>query len=115
MYICIEIFVFVFELKFESTDDGEGVMVAESVGKSTLYGQLATELTLCADDRASPLQFKLSVLADQISKIGYIMAICIAVSFLFKQIVMDNHYKWTEIVKYAIHSIFFHILILLIL
>jgi Ca2+-transporting ATPase len=81
-------------------DDGEAVMIAEAVGKNTVYGKFATELTMTVDDRASPLQFKLSVLADQISKLGYVMALCIAISFLFKQIVLDNHSNWSEILGY---------------
>jgi Ca2+-transporting ATPase len=44
---------------------------------------------------------KLSNLADGISTIGYVGATFIAVSFLFKQFVMDNHYQWAQIVAYA--------------
>jgi hypothetical protein len=39
------------------------------------------------DERPSPLKFKLSTLADNISNLGYIGAIGIAASFLFKQYV----------------------------
>jgi magnesium-transporting ATPase (P-type) len=78
-------------------DDGEAVLLVDSVGKSTVYGQLAAELCAQLEDRESPLQFKLNALAEQISKLGYIMATFIAVSYLFKQIVMDNHWSWTEI------------------
>ena len=79
------------------SDDGEAVLLVESVGKTTVYGQLASELCAQLEDRDSPLQFKLNVLADHISKLGYIMAVFIAGSYLFKQIVMDNHWSWYEI------------------
>jgi hypothetical protein len=45
---------------------------------------MAIEMSI-GDERDSPLQFKLSNLAEQISKIGYIGAVSIALSFLFKQ------------------------------
>eukprot|EP01132_Coremiostelium_polycephalum_P003574 gene3574-4453_t len=80
-------------------EDGEGVLLVESVGGNTLYGQLAIELSK-SDDRESPLQIKLSNLADGISTIGYIGAGFIVISFLFKQFIMDNGYNWAEISKY---------------
>lgn len=81
-------------------ENGEGVLSVLSVGTNTVYGQLADELA-SADERESPLQVKLSALAEGISKIGYIGAIFIAISFLFKQFVMDNNYNYTEVVKYV--------------
>lgn len=76
--------------------DGEGIMLVNSVGVNTEYGRLAAELSQHDNSRESPLQVKLSTLADQISKIGYIGASAIAVSFLFKQFVIDNHWSWTK-------------------
>ncbi|EGC33588.1 P-type ATPase [Dictyostelium purpureum] len=81
-------------------EDGEGVLLVDAVGSSTLYGELAIELSK-ADERESPLQIKLSNLADGISTIGYIGAGFIVVSFLFKQFIMDNHYNWAEISTYC--------------
>jgi len=80
-------------------EDGEGVLRVDAVGSNTLYGELAIELSK-ADERESPLQIKLSNLADGISTIGYIGAGFIVISFLFKQFVMDNNYNWIEIQKY---------------
>ncbi|KAM9955582.1 hypothetical protein ACTFIW_007512 [Dictyostelium discoideum] len=80
-------------------EDGEGVLLVSAVGSSTLYGELAIELSK-ADERESPLQIKLSNLADGISTIGYIGAGFIVISFLFKQFVMDNNYNWSEISTY---------------
>jgi magnesium-transporting ATPase (P-type) len=39
-------------------EEGEGVMIAEAIGKNTLYGQLAAEYNE-KDERKSPLQVKL--------------------------------------------------------
>jgi magnesium-transporting ATPase (P-type) len=78
--------------------DGEGVMLVNSVGINTEYGRIAEELS-SQETRESPLQVKLSTLADQISKLGYIGATAIAVSFLFKQFVIDNHWSWEKMVE----------------
>jgi magnesium-transporting ATPase (P-type) len=66
--------------------------LVNSVGVKTVYGGIAEALQE-SNDRESPLQLKLGVLADNISYLGYIGAICVAVSFLFKQFIMDNHYS----------------------
>lgn len=80
-------------------NDGEAIVIATSVGTNTKYGNMAEELAE-AEDRESPLQLKLSRLADNISTIGYIGAILIACSFLFKQFVMDQNYEWGRMVAY---------------
>jgi len=81
-------------------DEGEAVLLVESVGKNTCYGQLYTELA-DAEERESPLQVKLSDLADGVANFGYIGATAIAISFLFKQFVIDQKYQWDAIVKYV--------------
>jgi len=80
-------------------DDGEAILRVTRTGKSTLYGKLTIELTT-SDDRESPLQYKLSKLAAAISKLGYIGATCIAVSFLFKQYIMDPGWSISATSKY---------------
>eukprot|EP01116_Phalansterium_solitarium_P013284 TRINITY_DN305_c0_g1_i1.p1 TRINITY_DN305_c0_g1~~TRINITY_DN305_c0_g1_i1.p1 ORF type:complete len:725 (+),score=268.82 TRINITY_DN305_c0_g1_i1:113-2287(+) len=80
-------------------DDGEAVLKVDSVGKDTFYGQLYNELA-SAEDRESPLQVKLSGLADDISKAGYIGSAAIAVSFLFKQFVIDQGYSIDATLRY---------------
>lgn len=80
-------------------NDGEAIIVAESVGVNTKYGTMAAELAE-NDERESPLQLKLSRLADNISTIGYVGAVLIACSFLFKQFVMDQGYDWNRMVSY---------------
>lgn len=81
-------------------ENGEGVLKVRGVGSNTLYGEMAEALAN-TEERESPLQVKLSALADLISNLGYIGAIFIAISFLFKQFVMDNNYSYDEIVAYV--------------
>src|SRR5687768_11783200 len=81
-------------------EDGEGVMKVTSVGVETFYGKLAEEFS-AIEDRKSPLQVKLSNLADAISTLGYIGASLIAVSFLFKQFVMDQGYSAERFFEYV--------------
>jgi len=82
-------------------DDGEAILKVGSVGNGTFYGQLYEELTKKNEDnRESPLQTKLSDLADGVATFGYIGASLIAVSFLFKQIILDNNYELARIKDY---------------
>lgn len=60
---------------------GNAVMQATTVGDKSVYGQIAKELQL-DDDRQSPLQVKLSKLANAISKFGYIGGVAIALAYL---------------------------------
>ncbi len=81
-------------------DEGEAVMLVETVGNKTFYGQLAKELSI-SDERQSPLQVKLSKLAYLISKIGYIGATLIALSFIFNKAVIANNYDISLIIQYV--------------
>ncbi len=60
--------------------DGEGVMLVKKVGIKTMMGRMALEMQ--EEEPPSPLQVKLSILAGQISKIGYIGAILIALFYV---------------------------------
>jgi calcium-translocating P-type ATPase len=82
--------------------NGEGVLKVKAVGENTFYGKIHMSLNQ-TEERDSPLQVKLSALADGISLLGYCGAVFIAISFLFKQFVMDNHYDLDEIVHYISH------------
>lgn len=67
---------------------GNGIMRVQKVGADTFYGMVATDVQ--AETRESPLKRRLSKLASQISKIGYVMAVVVAIAFLFNTIVIDN-------------------------
>ncbi len=60
---------------------GEALMEVENVGIHTFYGQMANELKV--EQPVSPLKLRLAELAKLISKLGYISAIIIFLSYLF--------------------------------
>ena len=67
---------------------GEGIMRVERVGEATYYGMVAKDVQ--SETRISPLKHRLSRLAGQISKIGYVMAAIVGIVFLFNTLVVDN-------------------------
>lgn len=83
---------------------GEGYMEIKVVGDKTLFGELALEVQ--EDTRETPLQVKLGVLAQQISKFGYIGAIAIIAGILIKTFITGqiptNIYDWIRLIMDAI-------------
>lgn len=75
-------------LRGVSVASGEGIMRVEAVGGETVYGALAKELQ--SEKRESPLKLRLSHLADIISKIGYVAAAVVAVSFYIHALVIES-------------------------
>lgn len=71
--------------------DGEAEILVTKVGMDTLYGKMAKELVQKED--ISPLKLRLTHLAKIISKIGYIAAILIAISYLFSKIFILNNFN----------------------
>ncbi len=69
---------------------GEGLMLVEKVGDKTFYGALAKEVN--EKKPTSPLKLRLTHLAEQISKMGYIGAILVTISYLFSVLVIDNNF-----------------------
>ncbi len=67
---------------------GEGEMLALRVGDSTYLGGIAASLQ--EQQRPSPLKHRLSQLAGSISRMGYIGAVLIALSYLFNSFVIDS-------------------------
>lgn len=65
--------------------EGEAIVKVVKVGDSTILGKLAQEIQETVE-RDTPLKVKLTKLANQISKFGYIGAILIAVAYMFMQI-----------------------------
>jgi len=80
-------------------EDGEAVMLVDTVGDHSFYGKLAKELSL-SEDRLSPLQVKLEDLARLISKFGYIAAIIIAVTYMFDKAVIQNGFDGDKVLLY---------------
>lgn len=67
---------------------GDAVMRVGRVGGQTYYGMVAGDVQ--AQTRESPLKLRLSRLAGQISRIGYIMALCVGLTYLFNYFIADT-------------------------
>ena len=65
--------------------EGECIIKVCKVGDNTVLGELAQEIQETTE-RETPLKVKLTKLANQISKFGYIGAVLIAVAYMFMQI-----------------------------
>lgn len=76
---------------------GRGEMLVEKVGDKTLYGTLAKEVS--EKKPTSPLKLRLTHLAKQISKIGYIGALLVSLSYLSSKIIIDNNFNIELITK----------------
>lgn len=83
---------------------GEAYMEIQVVGDKTLFGELALEVQ--EDTRETPLQVKLSKLAQQISTFGYIGAVAIVISVLAKTLLSGNIptgvFQWIRLIMDAI-------------
>lgn len=73
------------------------LMKVEKVGNDTFYGKLALEIQ--EDNPDSPLKLRLRKLAQIISRIGYIGAFLVAISYLFSSIVIENNFDITKIIN----------------
>ena len=67
-----------------------GIMKITKVGDNTFYGKIAQELQESTPD--SPLKIRLRHLAGIISKIGYVGAFLVSLSYLFSMIVIRNNF-----------------------
>ena len=83
---------------------GEGLMRVDSVGDSTFIGGISREIQ--TDTRESPLKIRLSKLAKQISVVGYVAAVLIALVYLFNVFIVDSVFD-PDIIKYKITDLQF--------
>ncbi len=67
---------------------GSGKMLVRAVGDSTLLGEISTELQ--QDKRESPLKLRLTRLAKQISRLGYVAAVLVALVYLANSFIFDS-------------------------
>lgn len=79
----------------------EGLMEVNNVGNNTHYGKIYKDLSDKGPE--SPLKLRLRKLANIISRIGYIGAILVAFSYLFKMIVINNHFN-ISLINETIHN-----------
>ena len=75
--------------------NGEAIMQTKQVGLKTMYGNIASELQ--EKSEPSPLKIKLTKLAKTISKLGYIGAVLVSLSYLFSRLVIANDFN-TELI-----------------
>lgn len=76
---------------------GLATMQVTKVGSQTFYGQLAKEVSEKAP--TSPLKLRLVKLAELISKIGYVGALLVSLSYLFSVVVIENNFDGNLIIK----------------
>lgn len=76
---------------------GEAIMKVNLVGDATFYGKMALELQ--TDNDISPLKLRLTKLAQDISKIGYICSFLSSISYLFYMIIIKNNFDVVNIVN----------------
>jgi calcium-translocating P-type ATPase len=74
---------------------GEAKMIVTKVGDKTFYGNLAREVQ--ESEPESPLKARLRGLAKVISRIGYIGAFLVTISYLFSVIVIQNQFDLSKI------------------
>lgn len=67
---------------------GEGTLLVKTVGEKTFLGQISEEVQ--EDTRESPLKRRLSVLAKQISFLGYVAAALVGVIYLINAFIFDS-------------------------
>ncbi len=80
---------------------GGGLIQIEKVGDATMLGGISREIQ--TDTRSSPLKVRLEKLAKQISVLGYILAVVVALVYLFNIFVIDSAFD-AEIIKYKLTS-----------
>lgn len=76
---------------------GSALMKVINVGLNTTYGKLADELKTKKVE--TPLKRRLTYLANQISKIGYFLAILVAFAYLFSTLVIKNNFNFNMIIE----------------
>ena len=76
---------------------GSGTARVVRVGEGTFYGMVARDVQ--TETRESPLKVRLARFAKDISKLGYIMAFIVALTYLSNTFVSDNGFVWSRIIS----------------
>jgi len=84
-------------LKGSIITQGQGTMLVSAVGEETYYGRVAKDLSI--DTRPSPLKHRLTQLAKNISRLGYVFAALVALAYLFNVLVIDSKMIWSEVLQ----------------
>ena len=83
---------------------GSGIIKVAKVGDGTMLGGISREIQ--TDTRSSPLKVRLEKLAGQISVLGYILAVIVALVYLFNIFVIDSAFD-AEIIRFKLTSFSF--------
>ncbi len=81
---------------------GQGEAEIYAVGGKTFLGEISREIG--EQTRESPLRVRLSKLARQISKIGYLLAVFVAIAYLFNAFVLDSGFS-AEIIRLKLSNL----------
>ncbi len=76
--------------------NGSGIFKVSKVGNATFYGGIAKDIQEKTPE--SPLKNRLRVLANMISKIGYVCAFLVIFSYLFNVVVIENNFDMDKII-----------------
>ena len=76
---------------------GSAIVEVKRVGGESFFGMVARDLQVRT--RISPLKLRLAGLAGSISKLGYIVAGLVGLTYLFNTIVSDNGFVWSRILS----------------
>ncbi len=74
---------------------GSGELFVTAVGDASFLGEITREIQM--EQRDSPLKLRLAKLARQISVLGYIAAILVALAYLFHVFLLDSGMRWDVI------------------
>ena len=86
--------------------EGNATIKIEKVGDNTYYGKIAS---LVQDNKnSSPLKERLTDLAKTISKIGYIGALLVFISYMINAVVIPNNFELNKIFEFK--TIFPHLI-----
>ena len=75
---------------------GGGEMLVYAVGDASFLGEISKEIQ--QEPCESPLKRRLSKLAGQISRLGYVAAVLVALAYLFNAFLIDSGMHW-EIIR----------------
>ena len=81
--------------------EGFSIVKVENVGDKTFYGKIASDVQ--QETQESPLKIKLRDLAKIISKLGYIGAIIVFISYFFNAVIIPGDY--TNIVEHLFYGL----------
>ncbi len=76
----------------------KAIMEVTCVGEKTFYGKIAKDIQEITIE--SPLKSRLKILANDISKFGYISALLVLLSYMFNVLIVSNNYDINNILTF---------------